>query len=191
MLFYGCVLVLQNGSALFQKQVLSTGPLLGHLLLFTVLIPAALIGVSARMGWIKSLRMENPADRHFPHLFTFLMYLLTGIFLDRLIPVPELLPLMITGTAVCIGLVGLITVFWKISSHMAGSGGLTGFFIAFIFKGLYEDFILLFSLSLLLALLVAGSRYYLKAHNLPQLLAGFFLGMLCSSISVCFFAELF
>ena len=98
---------------------------------------------------------------------------------------------MLPGTALCIGLVGLITFWWKISSHLAGIGGISGFFLAFFFMSGRQEFLLLLFLSLLAAVLIATARWYLKAHDKSQLIAGFFLGMLCSSVSVCFFAELF
>jgi len=165
--------------------------LLLKIMVLTVLIPVLFILLFRLAGWLKSLSMEDPKDRHLPHLMTFCVYILSAFLICGQKDVPAILMPMLTGTSVCILLVGLITVFWKISSHMAGIGGFTGFIIGLSLCG-SAGFLLLPLMGVLLgSLAVAAARYYLKAHNPAQLLAGFFLGMVSSSVSVCFFAKLF
>lgn len=190
LLFFYAVWLLCN-TTLFACGSACSSLLLTVLFTVGVLLPVVLIGMLKITGFVKSYSLENRSDRHIPHLFTFLLYLLLSLFLRKITPLPGMVQAMLPGTALCIGLVGLITLWWKISSHLAGIGGISGFFIAFFFMSGRQEFLLLFFLSLLAAVLIAIARWHLKAHDKTQLIAGFFLGMLCSSVSVCFFAELF
>lgn len=162
-----------------------------EILILTFLIPSLFIILFRLAGWLKSLAMEDPKDRHLPHFMTFCVYTGSIFFLRGQKEVPDLLTEMLTGTSLCILLVGIITVFWKISSHMAGIGGFTGFLLGFYLCGSEADLLLPLLGGILCSCVVAAARFYLKAHNPAQLLAGFFLGMVSSSVSVCFFAELF
>lgn len=186
--FMACVFCL---TGLVPVKCENPGLILTTLFAAGVLLPLLGIALLRKGGYLKSLSLENRSDRHLPHLFTFLIYLFLSLFLHRFHPVPAMMQAVLQGTAVCIGLVGLITLWWKISSHMAGSGGISGFLLAnSIADGQGESLILL-GISMVLALVIGASRFYLNAHNGLQLLAGFFLGMVCSSVSMCFFAELF
>ena len=165
--------------------------LLLKIMVLTVLIPVMFILLFRLAGWLKSLSMEDPKDRHLPHSMTFCVYMFSAFLYCGQEDVPAILMPMLTGTSVCILLVGLITVFWKISSHMAGIGGFTGFIIGLFLCSSAGNLLLPLMGGMLCSLAVAAARYYLKAHKPAQLLAGFFLGMVSSSVSVCFFAELF
>lgn len=190
LLFFYAVWLLCN-TTLFACGSACSSLLLTVLFTVGVLLPVVLIGMLKITGFVKSFSLEIRSDRHIPHLFTFLLYLLLSLFLRKITPLPGPVQAMLPGTALCIGLVGLITFWWKISSHLAGIGGISGFFLAFFLMSGRQEFLLLLFLSLLAAVLIATARWYLKAHDKSQLIAGFFLGMLCSSVSVCFFAELF
>lgn len=165
--------------------------LLPEILAFTVVIPFLFILLFRLAGWIKSLSMEDSRDRHLPHFATFCIYFSYAILLREQQDTPAILIAVLAGTSLCILLVGFITVFWKISSHMAGIGGFTGFLLGLSLCGSAGYFLFPMVGGILCSCGVAAARYYLKAHNPAQLLAGFFLGMVSSSVSVCFFAELF
>jgi hypothetical protein len=190
LLFFYAACILCN-TTLFACGSACSSLLLIELFTVGVLLPVLLIGILKISGLVNGFSLENRSDRHIPHLFTFLLYLLLSVFLRKITPLPGPVQAMLPGTALCIGLVGLITLWWKISSHLAGIGGISGFFLAFYLMFGRQEFLLLLFLSLMTAVLIAIARWYLKAHDKIQLVAGFFLGMLCSSVSVCFFAELF
>ncbi len=80
------------------------------------------------------------------------------------------------SSALLILLSYIITRKWKISLHMLGIGGAIGTFIALniIFGGLFNWIILFLVFSGLLAF----ARLDQKAHNVPQVYAGFLLGCL-------------
>jgi membrane-associated phospholipid phosphatase len=71
----------------------------------------------------------------------------------------------------------IISMFWKISIHMAGIGGITALII--ILSVVYRtDMTLLLCIALLLSGIIASIRLALKAHSPAQLLAGYIVGIM-------------
>lgn len=71
----------------------------------------------------------------------------------------------------------LISYYWKISAHMVGIGGATGFIIALsLFWGADIKFFLL--LAILLSGVVGSSRLALNEHYPLQIYTGYVVGIL-------------
>jgi len=192
-LFHPLLMPTFIAALLFGLDLLVLSPDLRSVILFflfstTFILPILAIGLLWAAGLLKSLSMEDKKDRLLPHLITLLVYIALAWFFFHYLPMIALLGYLMAGIAVSVGITGLITIFWKISSHMAGVGGLLGFQLA-IFSGSNNSELLLpIIVSMLICGAVAGSRFYLRAHNWQQLAAGFLLGMVISSATVRFFA---
>ena len=70
----------------------------------------------------------------------------------------------------------LVNIFWKISAHMVGIGGLLGIMITISSRLQINLHYLLIAL-VLIAGLVAFSRLKLNEHNSAQIYCGFLLGL--------------
>jgi hypothetical protein len=162
--------------------------ILGFLFISTFLLPAGAIALFWASGLIRNLSMDERKDRHLPHLAAFLSYLGVAYLLDSFLPMLRLPFCLMLGSAISVGFTGIITLFWKISSHMVGMGGLLGFQIFIARQAVPASFFFPVLISILLCGAVASARYFLKAHDGLQLLAGFFLGMVISSATIAFFA---
>ena len=188
---YSVFRVFTSGCGTFSMPPESRTEILTLVFAGSFLLPLAAILIFRFTGLISSLRMEERRDRHLPHLAAFLSFTaLAFVFYFRL-PAYPLAWLMMLGTAVSVGLTGIITRFWKISSHMAGTGGFLGFCMMMdlaCVAGMQGTGIL-YGLSF--SAVVAWARFYLRAHTPAQLIAGFLLGMVISSLSVSFFAGFF
>jgi membrane-associated phospholipid phosphatase len=124
---------------------------------------------------ISSLQMHKVQERSIPYLITTLFFCFT-YFLLRKIQFPLLyLEIFKAATLSIIILLFLAVGRQKVSAHLTGLGGICGMlFILPFFSRL--DTTPLLCLFILISGLVAGSRMYLKAHSLFQVLAGFLLG---------------
>lgn len=120
------------------------------------------------------IEMHSKRDRILPFFLTTLTYFFAWYFLRR-IGVPVLLANYIFASAVAVFFSALITLFWKISIHMIGIGGITGllFFISHYF---FADVSSLSMFGFLLAGIIGSCRLLLNAHSLSQIFAGYFLG---------------
>lgn len=140
----------------------------------TFALPLLMIPLFYRFGIIKSLEMHEPRERIIPLAFTLIPYLFSFYFLQKL-PLPSLLSSFILGASVTILITLIISIWWKISVHLVGIGGLTGFIFAFSNR-LYTDVLLFIVIGVAVAGIVAWARLTLNAHKPSQVYAGFGLG---------------
>jgi membrane-associated phospholipid phosphatase len=76
-------------------------------------------------------------------------------------------------------------VWWKISTHTAAIGGVAGALFVFAeFFGFNPVWWL--SLTFILAGILGTSRMILRQHSLAQVIAGFFVGVVCAIIGILF-----
>jgi len=145
---------------------------------FTFLLPLVNCYILLRSGHIKSLRMETREERKLPFVITSVFYFAEYYMLSLNENIPQILKLLILGATLCVILTLIVNMFWKISAHMIGIGGLAGVLIAM--SDGYKTGVNMFLISaLLLAGLVGYARLRLNEHEPSQIYAGFLLGMFC------------
>lgn len=154
----------------------------------TFFLPALLIFYLHRVGLVRDLHMEELSDRRLPYFLTALLYTTaTVLFMFRLQGLSDLAPeigIVLGSISVSVGLVGIISLFWKISAHSVGISGMIGALLGIAVK--FSEPSLIYSLAglVLLAGLLASARLQLNAHTPSQVGAGFGLGLLVSLMAV-------
>ncbi len=176
--FYGVLIIFNIGGYI----VYAVPPLIKYLVyaivfLNTFIIPAFTGIYLLKKGQIKSLEMETAAERRIPLLITAISYSLTYYFLQRL-PLPPLIYLILLGATFAVLLSMLINLFWKISAHLIGAGGMVGAVLGISMRLSLDLNLLLVSL-IVLSGIIGSARLLLNAHNQSQIYSGFFLGFLC------------
>ena len=151
-------------------------------------VPAILIYYLFRSGFIPSLYLEERLDRRLPYLLTGIIYsVLTILFATRMQLVSDTSPqiaVILGGITVSIWLVGIISLYWKISAHSVGIGGVLGTLITITVKLGETDLIFLLVLFVGLAGLLMSARLYLNAHTLAQVNLGLLMGLIISVLAV-------
>ncbi|MDX5338551.1 MAG: PA-phosphatase [Cyclobacteriaceae bacterium] len=152
------------------------------IVLSTLLIPMITIIGLRLSGMVKSLHLPKKQDRMVPFVITCIYFVMTTYFLYQK---SELDPILWKGMAVIsfsVVTLTIVTVFWKMSAHMTGLGGLLG--VILLLGKLFPTFNELYPLllTLLLSGAVASSRLYLDAHKPLEVYAGFLSGFL-----ICWF----
>lgn len=146
----------------------------------TFILPALLIPVFLLRGVIHQIQMDDRRERLFPMAITTVFYILTLVLFIR-IPVFQLLHSFILGCLVSVIIGFIISIRWKISTHMIGIGGLIAMIISFTIK-MNVNLLGLLLLSLLIAGIAGSARLYLKAHDQSQVYAGFLTGFAVMSV---------
>ncbi len=120
------------------------------------------------------LSFETGSQRALPLLFSSIFYYVGYMLLNRLNAYPVLKVLMIAAVLVILGLL-LISLKWKISSHMAAIGGLTGGILALSFRtGIYPVGAII---TVIIASGLSGTaQLILRKNKLWHLEAGYALG---------------
>jgi membrane-associated phospholipid phosphatase len=158
--------------------------LLFLLFLCTFLMPASVMYYLYKIKIVPSLKMEELSTRRIPYFFTFLFYLIFGFFIKYKLELLSEISLAIFSISICLFIIFLISLFWKISAHLTGIGGAVGLFIAIYLKKGADSLFFPIIISIILAGIIASARLKLNAHNNAQIVAGFTLGFVISVISI-------
>jgi hypothetical protein len=164
----------------------------------TFLIPAFAIFLMWRLQLISSLEMRDKQDRIIPFIVSGIFYLwvLRSVFADPNIPTAFLIAAL--GTTIGLFSCFIINLFFKISLHAVGVGGMTGMILIIMWLYSYGTFTLnlpilgtceisvnlVLMLSIFIGGLVGTSRLLLNAHTTKELYLGFALGILSQLISL-------
>lgn len=153
--------------------------------ILTFIIPALFIPVLYFFGMISKLEIDIRKERLLPLLTVSIMYALGWYFMSRILMPPILLNIILASLVTVI-MAFFITIFWKISLHSMGIGGLLGFVV---YLANVKDLSVLFIgfIIILAAGLVGTARLYLKRHSPAQVYTGYFSGFIAVYISMLIF----
>lgn len=153
-------------------------PMLLTVYISTILMPSLLIHLYRRFqGWT-SKELGRKERRIVPYLISILCYF-GCFFLMEYRNTPRVISIILVAALVIQMVCALINVWWKISTHTAGIGGLAGglvvYSIAFSFNPIWW-----LAFVILLAGMVGTARMILRQHTLAQVVTGFLVGVMCA-----------
>jgi membrane-associated phospholipid phosphatase len=140
----------------------------------TCFLPLLSLPIFIYRRLIKNIEMENRTERVLPLTFVVAFYFLGYYLLNRL-PLPQIITTYIASVTAIAAITLLITVWWKISFHTIGAGGLLGALLALSLK-LETSLQMYIVIVLLIAGLVSTARLMLNAHTPLQIFTGFVTG---------------
>lgn len=190
MLFTPFYLPLVGLMALFVFSYLSQMPwayklqVLMLVYVFTILLPTVLIHLYRRyQGW-NLIELGIKERRVVPYVISILCYFFC-VYLMDLLHIPHFMGTMVSAALFIQIICALINVWWKISTHMAAIGGVAGALFVF---GEFFGFnpVWWLCLVLILAGVLGSSRMILRQHTLPQVVTGFFVGVVCSILGLIY-----
>ncbi len=146
---------------------------------FTVLIPRLGIMIFRKLNKWTHWQLSNRNNRHVPYILSLASYiscLMLMMNMNMPMFVRGILLAAIVSQIVC----AILNLWWKVSTHLVGIGGMTGTLIAFgflfYFNPLWPLCILLF-----IAGLLGSSRMILRQHTIAQVTAGFAIGLVSTT----------
>ena len=151
---------------------------------FTILLPIITAVILKKLGVVKSIYMKTAEERKWPFLLSVLWYYL-GFELLTNIALPVSLYLIMIGAITIILIAHFITLYWKISIHMLGIGGVIGAMIGLSQRFQFNHFYLILFLFFI-AGLIGYARLKTNSHNYRQVYAGFILGAIVEWIAISF-----
>lgn len=152
-------------------------------LLFSFALPACCIYVFYKFGIVSDLSLTKRKERFMPYLFTLISYAAMLYFYYQL-GMPRWFLMQISASLAIMAIAILITVWWKISAHMIGIGGLLGGAMAVSYFIEKTNPYYLFMSLFVLAGMIGTSRLILRRHTLGQVIAGFGSGTVVSFLFV-------
>lgn len=163
---------------LFQSRIVAVG-------IITICIPVVTFFLLRNLGVIKSIHLEEVAERRMPLVIQCILLLLIIKLVFDPAGTPELYYFFVG--ILFSGMSALILAFlkFKVSLHQMGIAGVTMFLIALSVH---------FKINMLVWLClffigngwVASSRLHTNSHTYPELIGGFFIGLMPQLLLVTF-----
>lgn len=140
---------------------------------YTFLIPVSLIPLYYLAQVIKSIELTERQHRFIPFFITSMIYVYFAFYIYGF-PIFMYIKIFFIATAAVSFLIAIITLWWKISAHSAGAGGITA--LAFFLLKMNTSSLLIAAFVLIFSGITMTARLYLKAHTQRQVYIGFLLG---------------
>jgi membrane-associated phospholipid phosphatase len=151
---------------------------------FTILLPTVLIHLYRKyQGW-NLIELGHKERRMVPYVISILCYFFCVYIMD-ILHIPHFMGTIVSAALSIQIVCALINVWWKISTHTSAIGGVAGALFVF---GEFFGFnpVWWLCLVLILAGVLGTSRMILRQHSLAQVLAGFFVGLICSILGLVY-----
>ena len=147
--------------------------------ILTAFIPFILIILLWKRKAIASLNITDKKERTTPYIYSTICFGFWTYFVYGTMHLPKIWLFIGIGATVALLTVTIINHWWKISAHLTGLGGLLGGICSI---SLYYSIVptSLIITILILSLLVMYARLYLNEHTSMQVIAGYFLGLICT-----------
>lgn len=153
----------------------------------TCIIPLIFLSILRHFKLVKNLHVDVREQRLIPYLFTAVCYFVAAYYLYYCHAQQWFIMFMV-GSAITVLVVTLINLWWKISAHMAGIGGIIALVYQIHVQGLSAfDLIWLLCLLVLLAGALGSARLIHRQHDVFQVLSGAVVGFLCVGLTMKFF----
>lgn len=148
---------------------------LGLVYIFTILLPSILIRLYRHyQGW-NLIELGTRERRMIPYVISILCYF-GCYYLMAIFHIPSFMARILLAALLIQIVCAVINVWWKISTHSAAIGGVTGAIVAFSFLFSFNPNWWL-CVVLIIAGMVGSSRIILRQHSLAQVLTGFLVGL--------------
>jgi hypothetical protein len=152
----------------------------------TFFFPAFAVLLMKGLGFIKSVFLRTQQDRIGPYLSSMIFYFWTAwVFFKTEPQLALVLPSFMTGIFLTT-VVGLLSnIYFKISMHAMGMGGMLGLFLIIM---VYNTMLMTWPLSIALLItgLVCTSRLIVSDHTTKEIYWGLFFGLFCQLAAAIF-----
>lgn len=142
---------------------------------YTFALPLLMLPIFLRQRLVKTIHMFNHTERIIPFLFAFLFYAFS-VYTLMGIQGLWVVKMFMLASSIAVFITLAVSFFWKISAHMVGMGGASGFLLVLNLR-LGADILEFMILALLLSGVVGTARLSLDEHSPSQIYTGYFVGL--------------
>jgi membrane-associated phospholipid phosphatase len=152
----------------------------------TAIMPALILFTLIRMRRVSDTSVSNRKERTVPYIATIICYALAAFYL-QFIHAPEWLVLFYVGAGLATLIATVITLWWKISAHAIGMGGMIGMLLWLTYNSISSGMsaMVWLSVSIVLAGLIGTTRIILKRHTPAQVYMGAVVGIVAVVGTMC------
>ena len=171
-----------SGFGDFEKK-----SLLFTTILNTLLFPLLSVLLMKGLGFIRSVFLHTQQDRIAPYLSAMIFYFWAAWVYFKF--EPQLSPVLssfMTGVVISSVVALLANIYFKISMHAIGCGGMIGLMIVVLNTNPSSPFTLPLMIAIVITGLVSTARLIVSDHKQGDIYMGFFCGFFCQFVSAAF-----
>lgn len=151
---------------------------------FTIFLPTSIIHFYRRYhGWTL-LEFGQRERRMIPYAISIACYL-TCVYIMDSMHIPHFMSNIVTVALFLQILCAIINIWWKISTHTAAIGAMTGALFAFAEIFSFNP-VWWLCLMIVIAGLLGTSRMVLRQHTLPQVTVGYLIGIVTGALGIVY-----
>lgn len=151
-----------------------------------VFFPALTVLLLKGVGFIDSIFLKTQKDRIIPYMAAGIFFFWMYLVLRNQQEIPFILTAFIFGVFLTSSLALLANIYFKISMHALGCGGMLGLMIVVLNSNPASPFTLPLMIVIFIAGIVCTSRLIVSNHTQMDIYAGLFCGFICQLISAMF-----
>ena len=151
-----------------------------------VFFPALTVFLLKRVGFIDSIFLRTQRDRIIPYMTSGIFYFWMYLVFRNQAEIPRILTVFVFGVFLTSSLALLANIYFKISMHALGCGGMLGIGIIVLNTGSAYPFALPYMIAILITGIVCTSRFIVSDHKQGDIYAGLICGFICQFISAAF-----
>ena len=156
-----------------REKILSLATVFNNNFVFPVVVVLLLKG----LGFIKSIYLETAKERIVPYMASIIFFFWTWYVFYNKPDAPQTMKDMLQGIFYASIIAMTANIYFKISMHAIGMGGLIGMMTMVLFEGMMLS-PLPFVIAVLLTGLVMSSRLIASDHQRGDIAAGFLAGLI-------------
>lgn len=145
------------------------------------IFPALSVLLLKGLGFIDSLFLKSQRDRIIPYIASMTFFFWAQYALREQPEIPRIVVAFLFGVFISSAAALIANIYFKVSMHGIGMGGLVGIFYIIM----QQNTMLMtwpLSVALLIAGLVATSRFIVSDHTQKEMYSGLLIGFLCQII---------
>jgi len=181
----GIFIIFNSGT--YISNLIPEAKQLIYILVFvsTFLFPLLTIPFLLWQKIIKSIYVKTTKERIIPMLLTLIFYYF-GYYIIGSNNISGLIRAFFLASIISLTTTFFINIKWKISTHMMGLGGLVGLVIGISLR-LDINLIVYLIILIFISGIVGAARLKLNSHNILQVSAGFYIGILIVLSTILFY----
>ena len=151
-----------------------------------IFFPAVTVLLLKGVGFIDSVFLRNQRDRIIPYIAAGIFYFWMYLVFRNQPDIPQILTAFTFGAFLASSAALVANIYFKISMHAIGCGGMIGVLIVILNTNPSPPFTLPLMIAIFITGLVCTSRLIVSDHRPGDIYTGLFVGFFCQFISAAF-----
>ena len=147
-----------------------------------VFLPAVSVLLLRGVGFINSIFLKTQKERILPYIISNIFFFWMYLVFRNQSAIPPILTSFVFSVFLSSSVALLANIYFKISMHAIGVGGLLGFMLIILFTNTFYSATLPFAIALLISGVVCTSRMIVSNHTQKDIYLGLLFGIPCQVV---------